>query len=297
MDNDHNTLNGKCKWYDKKKGFGVIESGDNKYFVHYSNIDMSKQYLDDEAQVTFVPEYDDLKQRDNAKNVKVVFSNTKQRDTRQRQRNTTNFNPDYNPTALKVKVISGATKKPLSIDSHDVIIVPNLFADPTIMTKLQKEVKDNDVEFKSWHGDSHWIANDKVGNWKDPSCAPVFNHIIETVKNFFNMDVQATRLNWYNNFSEWKPYHHDAAAIKEDKAETQNFTVGISFGATRDVAFEHSTTLTKVSFELPDCYIYAFGKDINIEWKHGIPPRVESENYSGIKERVSIILWGKVDTQ
>ena len=26
-----------------------------------------------------------------------------------------------------------------------------------------------------------------------------------------------------------KPYHHDAAAIKEDKARTQNITVGVSF--------------------------------------------------------------------
>ena len=26
--------------------------------------------------------------------------------------------------------------------------------------------------------------------------------------------LQATRLNWYRDSSEWKPFHHDAAAIK-----------------------------------------------------------------------------------
>ena len=31
------------------------------------------------------------------------------------------------------------------------------------------------------------------------------------------MDVQATRLNWYRDSSEWKPFHHDAAALKPDK--------------------------------------------------------------------------------
>ena len=34
---------------------------------------------------------------------------------------------------------------------------------------------------------------------------------------FCRMDVQATRLNWYRDSSEWKPFHHDAAAMKPDK--------------------------------------------------------------------------------
>ena len=44
---------------------------------------------------------------------------------------------------------------------------------------------------------------------------------------------QATRFNWYRNTSEWKPFHHDAAAMKPDKARTQNFTVAVSFGCER----------------------------------------------------------------
>ena len=37
-----------------------------------------------------------------------------------------------------------------------------------------------------------------------------------------SMDVQATRLNWYRDSSEWKPFHHDAAAMKPDKVSTTN---------------------------------------------------------------------------
>ena len=57
---------------------------------------------------------------------------------------------------------------------------------------------------------------------------------------YFEMDVKATRLNWYRDSTEWKPFHHDAAAMKEKFARTQNFTLGVSFGAERDAAFEHA---------------------------------------------------------
>ena len=56
--------------------------------------------------------------------------------------------------------------------------------------------------------------------------------------------LQATRLNWYRDSTEWKPFHHDAAAVKPDKAKTQNFTVAVSFGMERDAAFEHAQTKT-----------------------------------------------------
>jgi hypothetical protein len=43
------------------------------------------------------------------------------------------------------------------------------------------------------------------------------------------------RFNWYRDLKEWKPYHHDAAAVDPRKAKTQNFTVGISFGFCPDL--------------------------------------------------------------
>ena len=33
------------------------------------------------------------------------------------------------------------------------------------------------------------------------------------------MDIKATRFNWYKDNQQWKPYHHDAAAVKPDKAQ------------------------------------------------------------------------------
>jgi hypothetical protein len=103
------------------------------------------------------------------------------------------------------------------------------------------------------------------------------------------MDIKATRLNVYEDTSQWKPFHHDAAALKADKGNTQNFTVAVSFGATRDAAFEHAETKTTISIPQPDGCVYAFSKDTNIIWRHGIlqelPIRVSAC-------RISIIAWG-----
>ena len=121
--------------------------------------------------------------------------------------------------------------------------------------------------------------------------SPTFNFVIERLKKFFKMDIQATRFNWYKDTSQWKPFHFDAAAVKEDKAQSQNFTVAVSFGACREAAFEHAKTKTVISMPQPDSCIYAFAKDTNIIWRHGILQEVTIRN----EGRISIIAWGWVD--
>ena len=105
--------------------------------------------------------------------------------------------------------------------------------------------------------------------------------------------MKATRFNLYEDSSQWKPFHHDAAAVKPDKAKTQNITIGISFGLEREAAFEHAKTKTVVSLPLPNGSIYVFNKDVNIEWKHGIL-QMKPENMVD-EGRISIIAWGWVD--
>jgi hypothetical protein len=139
-------------------------------------------------------------------------------------------------------------------------MVNDLFGDPndlTIYHKLLDEMENSGVDvqrlWQLWHGDSHLIADDKKA-WKDK--CPTFHNVVETMSNYFNMDVKATRFNWYRDSSEWKPFHHDAAAIKEKYARTQNFTVGVSFGAERDAAFEHAQV--KIGCPHSKCIFYAF---------------------------------------
>jgi hypothetical protein len=110
---------------------------------------------------------------------------------------------------------------------------------------------------------------------------------------YFDMDVKATRFNWFKDSTHWKPYHHDAAAVDSHKAKTQNFTVGISFGATRDIVFQHAKTGTTVCFPLGDGVLYTFGSRINVDWKHGVPQiHPDRANEDG---RLSIIMWGWIE--
>ena len=205
-----------------------------------------------------------------------------------KKRNTQDFSPDHSLPDMRVlcdMVVNNALIIPAP---RDVILYPALFSpSEDLYNKLLSDMKGYEKSWKLWHGDSHLIADDKSG-WKSET----FNYIISKIANYFNMDIKATRFNWYENDEEWKPYHHDAAAIKPDKARTQNFTVGLSLGATRDIAFQHAKTNSTIFFPLQDAMTYAFARDTNIIWRHGVPqiPPHQQKNQG----RISIIAWGKV---
>lgn len=211
-------------------------------------------------------------------------------------KNTECFTPNHEPADLRIVCA------PVNLDvynkhhtSRDVVVVQDIFKcnDYSIYQNLLDEMSNNVSEdvWVPWHGDTHVIANDKL-KWK--KYCPTFNRVLDVLCKYFEMEAKATRLNWYRDNSEWKPYHHDAAAIKADKAESQNITVAASFGAEREVAFEHAKTKTTVSIPLANGSVYSFGKDVNIIWRHGIP-QLSSSVQQSTKEgmgRFSVIVWG-----
>lgn len=184
--------------------------------------------------------------------------------------------------------VAGGDKYPHDCYNNDVIIVHDLFdKSEDLYTKLYGEVTNSETFlFKLWHGDTHYIVDDKL-NWKD-TC-PTFNKVLQRIKEYFNVEIKATRFNYYKDTNQWKPFHHDAAALKEDKAKEQNITIAVSFGATRDVAFEHAKHRTKISMPIGDRQAYVFNKDVNIEWRHGIL----QEKTNREEGRISVIVWGK----
>ena len=198
---------------------------------------------------------------------------------------------------MRISYDLGNTKLTSKITSREVLLVPNLFSDfqnGEIYKLLLNEMDTCDIPkdqlLKIWHGDSHFIVDDHL-DWK--SKCPTFSLVIDRIRNFFNMDIKATRLNIYTE-AQWKPFHHDAAAVKPNKMNTQNFTVGVSFGCTREAAFENAHTKTVISIPQNDGSIYAFAKDTNIIWRHGILQEKEHPENIG---RISIIAWGWIDNQ
>ena len=217
---------------------------------------------------------------------------------KKKKKNTESFKPSFKAADMRIMTCSNSYKKyPYKLATNEIILVNNLFCetnDLTIYNNLLNEINDSGINtedlWKLWHGDTHLIVDDKK-KWKEK--CPTFNLVINKVKEYFNMEIKATRFNWYKDSSQWKPYHHDAAAIKKDKALTQNITVGISFGVEREVSFQHGKTRTMISTPLINGSIYVFNKDVNIEWRHGIPQIHPDKQHN--KGRISIIVWGKVN--
>lgn len=227
------------------------------------------------------------------------YSKSKNINCRKHIKNTESFVPDHKDPDIRV-VFNESIRY-----GNEVSINNNLFNDNdndySIYNKLKSEIN-NDV-YKLWHGDSHLIANDKHElDWKFNS--PTFTFIVSELCKYFCMTPGATRLNYYNSTTDWKPYHHDAAALKPEKAKTQNITVGVSFGNTREISFEsthkNKDDRIRINFPLKNGAIYSFGNKVNIDFKHGIPQlnqlinKGTNNNNKNNEEidRFSIIIWG-----
>jgi len=293
-----------CKFYVK---YGKCREGDNCTFDHTDNIcpdyffNSACNYTECKLSHTFTvkkrkelqPVNEVKKQRGVKKDEKDEYSKGKRG-----KKNTESFVPSDIPADMNVKIYTSSTR----YGPSDVILCSDLFNDlGDVYENLLKEVNDGtdpNKLWKLWHGDSHYIADDKR-NFKEKS--PLFLEIIRRISHHFKMDVKATRLNLYQDKEEWKPYHFDAAAVDEKKSKTQNFTIGVSFGDTREVSFQHSVkrdgskggeTRATVNFELLNGMTYGFGSQVNVEWRHGIP-LVKPEEYK--RGRISVIAWGWVD--
>jgi hypothetical protein len=273
-----------CKHYIK----GKCVKGDNCDFDHIPNI--CSHYF-----------FGSCKFGDSCKlshEFKLKSGNKDKKKNRKKliKKNTETFEPFKESGDMRVMVGNGlAPKYNYEIKPRDVVLINNLFGpneSMDIYNKLLAEIKATGAEekglWKLWHGDSHLIADDHI-QWKNK--CPTFNSIIEKIKIYFDMDIKATRLNWYKDADQFKPYHHDAAAVDPNKASTQNFTVGISFGATRTASFQHVDSRTVIDFPLVNGMTYCFADKTNVEWRHGIP-QVDTSDIISDPGRISVIAWG-----
>lgn len=156
------------------------------------------------------------------------------------------------------------------------VYLPNYFCtlnDTTIFDKLKEENKMNDM-----------ISWSKHSRHEDPTFSETFNDIVKKMAEYFNVEVLQTRLNYYKDGKDWKPFHHDKHAygkIKED------FTMGASFGASRTLEFIHEESQMKFNFPQNNGDVFAFDSDINKKFMHGVP-----KVFKPVRERFSIIAWG-----
>jgi len=141
--------------------------------------------------------------------------------------------------------------------------------DTGLFDQIMTELKENNI-----------VKWSKHYKYENPTFSPTFNKIIEKLSKDFNVDVKCTRLNYYKDGNDYKPYHRDS------HVENENFTLGCSLGSSRVLSFMHETSKKKFHFEQNNGDIFAFDDIVNKDFLHGVP----RSNDSG--ERISIILWG-----
>jgi hypothetical protein len=166
--------------------------------------------------------------------------------------------------------------------NNNCLYLPNYYCnknDLTIFNSLKEEIQSQDP--------INWSKHMKYEN---PTFSKTFNQIVEKLSNDFNIDVTQSRLNYYRDGNDWKPFHHDSHAYG-DKYE--NYTLGVSFGSNRIMEFiqddiEQDIKL-KERFKFPQHNgdVFGFNKEVNQKFMHSI---VKDPNQK--QDRFSIIIWG-----
>jgi len=173
-----------------------------------------------------------------------------------------------------------------SILDGNCIYLPNFFCSSTnydIIVDLAKDLQDN-----MGSGMVNWSKHFKYEN---PDFSPTFRKIVNRMAEYFDIEIYHTRLNFYKDGSDWKPFHHDSHAYC-NKSLREDFTIGASFGASRELAILHDKTEQTFRFPQNNGDIFAFTSKVNQLFQHGIP----KSNKIDIGPRFSIIVWGRRKT-
>eukprot|EP01121_Diplochlamys_sp_Union-15-3_P016980 TRINITY_DN5891_c0_g1_i1.p1 TRINITY_DN5891_c0_g1~~TRINITY_DN5891_c0_g1_i1.p1 ORF type:complete len:262 (+),score=34.30 TRINITY_DN5891_c0_g1_i1:145-930(+) len=122
---------------------------------------------------------------------------------------------------------------------------------------------------------------------ENPDFSQTFKEVIRRLSEYFDVEVYATRLNFYADGTAWKPFHHDSHAY-EGREQREDFTMGVSFGASRQLLFLHPISNQTFSFPQNNGDIFAFTSEANKRFQHGVPKTNQK-----IGPRFSIIAWGR----
>ena len=134
------------------------------------------------------------------------------------------------------------------------------------------------------------VAWSKHKVFENPTCVSIlFNKIVQFVSDYFDLEIYATRLNYYADGNDWKPYHHDSHAYG-GKALREDFTAGLTLGpAIRALNFLHEESKTVFGFPQRNGDCFAFTNEVNTKFKHGVPKASRVD----CGDRMSIIAWGR----
>lgn len=157
--------------------------------------------------------------------------------------------------------------------------IPNMFEqynERNIFNKLMDEITKHGCELVIWS---------KHFKYDNPEFLPTLCQIVDVMAKHFNVQVCQTRLNYYPDNNSWKPFHKDSH--KTTNGIIENFTMGASFGETRELELKHEQTNKTFKFPQNNGDCFAFTSNVNNVFLHGVPKINKI-----IGPRFSIIAWG-----
>ena len=147
-----------------------------------------------------------------------------------------------------------------------------------------------DMEAHGAEGGEGMINWSKHLKHENPEFSRTFKKIVRELSAYFDVEIYATRLNFYRDGTDWKPFHHDSHAYG-GREQREDFTMGASFGAPRELAFLYEPSGSQFSFPQRNGDVFAFTTEVNKRFKHGVPK--STRGATAPQPRFSIIAWGR----
>ena len=174
-----------------------------------------------------------------------------------------------------------------SVLKGEAIYLPNFHCakrDFSLLAGLAKDMEEHEGATEGG-GMVNWSKHLKHEN---PEFSPTFKRVVDAMAAHFDVEVYATRLNFYRDGTDWKPFHHDSHAYG-GREKREDFTMGASFGSERELTFLHEPSGQQFSFPQNNGDVFAFTTEVNKRFKHGVPKLVRGPG----GPRFSIIAWGR----
>lgn len=155
---------------------------------------------------------------------------------------------------------------------------------------------------------SPWVAS-IYRRSRHPACvdevlllqSPTYRRIAAILCKTFDFHIGYSIVNLYANGDDWTEYHRDnyraegnrmASTSADETPTTHNATIGVSFGAPRELRFKHLQTQLEFGFPQGNGDVFAFTEPVNSAFQHCIPQC----GRTAAGPRISVILWGRTGT-
>ena len=156
-----------------------------------------------------------------------------------------------------------------SVLRGEAIYLPNFHCakrDYALLAGLAKDMEEHESASEGG-GMINWSKHLKHEN---PEFSETFKRVTDAMAAHFDVEIYATRLNFYRDGTDWKPFHHDSHAYG-GREKREDFTMGASFGSERELTFLHEPSGQQFSFPQRNGDVFAFTTEVNKRFKHGVP--------------------------